>query len=231
MVQTTYYDLNAVMNGADAEGNFGHVARQLLTLHRLASQHAQPTVMECGVHRGWSTGVLALACEDNDGRLVSVDINDCSDAVVSDHWHFIQSDDTQREAIFAQAPHLRAGIDLLYIDSLHAAAHVRQLIALYYPFVKDGGYLAFDDVDPGPYLRGGPKDDAEREIAWRGIQQTVLDFFYANQDHLRLQIHYGSTGLAVIEKRAPLGHTPSLPAPTPRRYTTLKSLAKRWLGR
>ena len=113
------------------------------------------------MHQGWSTGVLAHACEATGGVLVSLDIEDCSDVIESETWTFIQTDDRALDTVLAQAPILRQGIDLIYIDSLHDPRHVAHLIEMYYPLVKQDGWLAFDDIDPGPYLRGQRKDNAE----------------------------------------------------------------------
>jgi predicted O-methyltransferase YrrM len=231
MVQTKYYDIDQVFAAENERSNFGQVSAQLLRLHHLAAQFEQPTILECGVHEGWSTGVLAKACEEHGGRLISIDINDCSDAISSSCWTFIQSDDTNLEFIFTEAPLLKAGIDLIYIDSRHSGAHVARLIDLYYPHVNSGGYLTFDDIDPGPYMRGQRKDHPQREVAWREISNRVQDFFYANQDDLRLEFHFGSTGLAVMKKLAPKDQRPQPVKRIARRYFTLRSILKQVLGR
>ena len=231
MVQTKYYQLEEIFAAAGQPGLFGKVATQLLHLHRVVSQRDRPTVLECGVHHGWSTGVLAHACEATGGVLVSLDIEDCSDVIESEVWTFIQTDDRALETVLARAPILRQGIDLIYIDSLHDPRHVAHLIECYYPLVKQGGWLAFDDIDPGPYLRGQRKDNAEMEIAWRGISQAVQDFFYANEDDLFLEFHFGSTGLALMQKLAAQGQAHRPARPVPRRHLTLRSLAKRLLRR
>ena len=226
MVQTTHYELATVFAAAGTPEVFGKVATQLMRLHALAMEATAPIILECGVHLGWSSGVLAHACEQTGGKLISLDIVDCSDAIVSDAWSFIQTSDTDIETVLARAPILREGIHLLYIDSLHDAQHVARLMELYYPFVRQGGYLAFDDVDPGPYLRGRRKDDAEREIAWRKIGETVMDFFYTNEDDLMLEMHYGSTGLAILKKLTPQGKPANPTRRIPKRHFTWRSFVK-----
>jgi hypothetical protein len=131
----------------------------------------------------------------------------------------------------ARAPFLKDGVDLLYIDSLHRAHHVSKLLMLWYPYIKAGGFIALDDIDPFPYMRGQRKDNVEREIAWRAIGDTVIDFFYANRDDLFLEVHYGSTGLAILHKLAPFGREPAPPHPLPRRRWSLRSFGKTLLGR
>ena len=188
-------------------------------------------VLECGVNKGWSTGVLAHAIEKNGGTLVSLDIRDCSDSIDSDCWTFLQCDDIEKERILRDAPVLEAGVDLVYIDSHHDAQHVARLLSLWYPLVRQGGWLAFDDVDPGPYLRERRKDDANREIVWRAISRVVQDFFYANEDDLLLEYHFGSTGLALMQKLAPMTKAPQPLKRIPRRRVTWRSLARHLVGR
>ena len=71
MVQTRHYDLPAVFDAHGQPGVFGKVATQLMCLHRLVRQFDAPLVLECGVNEGWSSGVLAHACEQEGGRPVS----------------------------------------------------------------------------------------------------------------------------------------------------------------
>ena len=231
MVLTKHFDLEAVFAAEGGAGVFGKVATQLMALHACVTSIEAPVVLECGVHKGWSTGVLAHAVEAKGGTLVSVDIADCSDAIQSERWIFVRSDDSDARYVLSQAPILQDGIDLIYIDSLHAARHVAKLISLWYPRLGQGGWLAFDDVDPGPYMAGRRKDDANREVAWRAIARVVMDFFYANEHDLLLQVHYGSTGLALMQKLAPMDKPFNPPRRLPRRYATLRSLLKWAAGR
>ena len=84
---------------------------------------------------------------------------------------------------------------------------------------------------PAPSCAAGRKDNAEMEVVWRGIAHAVTDFFYANEDDLLLEVHYGSTGLAVMQKLAPMTR-PAQPATrVRRRRVTLRSLARRLLRR
>ena len=231
MVDTKYYDLQTVFDAEGGPGVFGKHATQLMAMHRRVSQVEAPVVLECGVDKGWSAGVLAHAVERNGGRLISLDIRDCSDAIESECWTFLQIDDTEQKRILQEAPILKAGIDFIFIDSLHFARHVRRLIELWYPLVRKGGWIAFHDVDPGPYMRGQRKDYVENEIVWRSIWQVVLDFFYANEDDLLLEYHLGDMGLAIMQKLAPMSKAPNPPRRIPPRRVSLRSLARHLLRR
>ncbi len=232
MVYTKHYKLQTVFDAEGGPGVFSKHATQLMELHRRVSQLEAPVVLECGVDVGWSTGVLAHAVEQTPaGSLTSLDIRDCSDAIKSDRWTFLQIDDIEQERILQEAPILKQGIDLLYIDSLHAARHVTRQLELWYPLVRQGGWIAFHDVDPGPYMRGQRKDNIESEIVWRAVGQVVLDFFYANEDDLLLEIHYGDMGMAIMQKLAPMSKAPQPIRRIPRRRVSLRSLARFLAGR
>ena len=231
MVVTKHYNLQTVFDAEGGPGVFGKHATQLMAMPRRVCQVEAPVVLECGVDKGWSAGVLAHAVERKGGSLISLDIRDCSDAIESECWTFLQIDDTEQERILQEAPILKEGIDLIFIDSLHFARHVRRLLELWYPLVRQGGWIAFHDVDPGPYMRGQRKDYVENEIVWRSIGQVVLDFFYANEDDLQLEYHLGDMGLAIMQKLAPMSKAPNPPRRIPPRRVSLRSLARHFLGR
>ncbi len=231
MVETRYYDLQSVFAADGGPGVFGKHATQLMELHRRISTLEAPVVLECGVHKGFSSGVLADACERAGGRLISLDILDCSDVIVSDCWTFLQVDDTDQERILQEAPLLKQGIDLAFIDSWHSVRHVRRQIELWYPLIRQFGWLAFHDVDPTPYMRGQPDDSVESEIVWRDIWQLVQDFFYANEDDLLLEYHLGDKGMAIMQKLAPMSKTPKPPRRIRPRRVSFFSLARRLRGR
>jgi len=230
MVTTKYYDMETFIAAEYEPTNRGFVASQLMRLHREALAMQSPVIFECGVNQGYSTGFLAWACEKNGGILISVDINDCSDAVESSVWTFIQSDDAQQDVIFQRAPQLKLGIDFMYIDSLHSPKHVEKLLMLYYPYIKQGGIIAVDDVDPLPYLNGKRKDNIRQEIIWRAMGEVVRRFFYANEGDVVLEMYYGSTGLAILRKFSPLGTEAKPPSSVRLRRFSLRESLKMWLG-
>lgn len=58
-----------------------------------------PLVMECGSVTGRATCTMLTACEEVDGRLPSIDIDNHADSAISDRWRFIRSDDRNLEYI------------------------------------------------------------------------------------------------------------------------------------
>jgi predicted O-methyltransferase YrrM len=180
------------------------VATQHLMLYHLAQTMSAPTLVEFGVALGRSTCVLLQAAEETNGHLYSFDVVDCSNVAVSNAWTFTQESDQNVENILNRIPAMASGIDLLHIDSLHSRDHVLRLLLKWYPHIKPGGYITFHDVDPTPYLHGQRKDSPKHEPEAIGVAKVIQEFFYANEDVLYLSYHFGSTGMGIMRKLAPL---------------------------
>ena len=191
----------------------GKIATHHLKLYRLVARMEKPTIVEFGVEKGRSTCVFLQACEETGGHLYSLDIADCSDVAVSPAWTFIQQSDQELDDILSKAPALKNGIDLLHIDSLHSREHVGRTLMKWFPYVKNGGHITFHDVDPTPYLKDQRKDNPKHEIEAIGLSNIIKEFFYANEDQLFLEYHFGSTGMGIMQKLSPLGTQPKLPVP------------------
>ena len=111
------------------------------------------SILELGVQKGISTNYFLEICDKNNGKLYSVDIENCSEVSISPRWKFIHSRDDDFNKIFKLIPNL---VDVIYIDSLHEAHHVEKLIYNYYTKLKDGGYIFIDDISHLPYLKNNP---------------------------------------------------------------------------
>ncbi len=79
--------------------------------------------------------------------------------------------------ILSNAPYLKNGIDVLYIDSLHAKNHVERELSGWYPFLKKGSHIFFDDVDSNPYRKGQRKDHFHGELRLDEIREYIEAFF------------------------------------------------------
>ncbi len=213
MAKCKYFDFDELRRQEGQPGLEGKIATHHMKLFHLVARMERPVVLEFGVDKGRSTCVLLAACEGTGGHLYSVDIEDCSQVADSEAWTFIRQSDQEIEAILEQASELALGIDLLHIDSLHRRAHVQQLLMKWFPYVKPGGYITFHDVDPTPYLPGQRKDNPRHEPEAIGVAQVIREFFYANEDQLFLEYHFGSTGMGIMRKLAPLGAQPNPPMP------------------
>lgn len=182
------------------------VANQLLKLHQETKKRENVIILELGVDRGQSTKVFLNAIDDKDkSRLISIDIRDCSASASSDKWIFIQSDSTDENKIIENAPILKNGIDILYVDSLHTRAHVFKEISTFYKYMNKGSVIFFDDIDSYPYMKGQRKDNVGIEISNRKIKNLISEIFRANINDLSLTTYFGSTGLARLDKRCDRG--------------------------
>lgn len=226
-IKTKYHSFEEFRSAEFASGLDGKIASQLMYMYRKAIEKESPIILELGVDKGLSTTVFLQASEDKNGKLVSVDIKDCSDISDSNRWQFIQSDSTDIDNILSKAPYLKDGIDIIYIDSLHNKNHVKKEVTGWFPFMKENSWIFFDDVDPNPYRKGNRKDHLNNEIAFGKIHDYVQSFFYSNEEHLFLKIFYGSTGLACLHKGSPLGSIPNEAKPIIKRKKTPFTLLKR----
>lgn len=225
-----FYD--KVERASHGVGEEASAARQLMLLHDAASSVSDCAFLELGTDRGQSTKMILHALKGTSGRLVSVDIRDCSDAGDQDNWIFIQCDSTDTARVFSKADFLKRGIDFIYVDSLHTSDHVKKEIYSYFSYLKKGGKIFFDDVDPTPYMKGRRKNNVSREIQNREINNLIMDVYYNNMDRVQLTIHYGSTGLAVLSKTADFGVDlmPYKKLPM-KRYSNVAKFFKRFTGR
>ena len=81
------------------------------------------TILEFGVRDGISTKVFVKQCEENGGKVYSIDVNDCSGILNSNHWKFIHSRDDNFEYLEKKLPEK---FDIIFLDSFHNANHVEK---------------------------------------------------------------------------------------------------------
>tara|TARA_A100001035_G_C27728186_1_gene475464 strand:+ start:51 stop:338 length:288 start_codon:yes stop_codon:yes gene_type:complete len=63
------------------------LAQQLLRLHKETELKPNPLIVELGVDRGQSTRVFLNAIDGKqNAKLISIDIKDCSNAVIDENW-------------------------------------------------------------------------------------------------------------------------------------------------
>lgn len=227
----TYFD--AVREAAEEPSERAIFADQLLVLHEAARSKPDVVFLELGTDRGQSTKMILHALAGTRGRLVSVDIRDCSDAGAGDNWTFIQADSADVAAILSKAPFLKQGIDFIYVDSLHTPEHVLKELYGFFKYVRKGGKIFFDDIDSTPYMRGRRKDSYRAEMRNREIFGVIKDVFYDNLDCLRLEAKFGSTGLAILTKTAEFGAElrPYRPLPKERRFAAFYRLIRKFKKR
>ena len=157
-----------------------------------------PIILELGVQSGTSTKKFLDICNKNNGKLFSVDIDDCSKVSDDKNWNFFHSRDDNFEFIKSKIPHK---IDVLFIDTLHEAEHVKKLIYGYYPLLKKNGYLFIDDVSHLPYLKNMPRNNFYCEINNKETFDLLLAIYSENYEKFDLNFSFSSSGLAIIQKK------------------------------
>ena len=156
------------------------------------------SILELGVQKGISTNYFLEVCDRNNGKLYSVDIDDCSGVSANQRWKFIHSRDDDFKTIFNLIP---KKVDVIYIDSLHEANHVEKLIYNYYEKLKEGGYIFIDDISHLLYLKNKPRSNFYCEINNKETFNEILKIYYFNQDNFHLNFSFESSGLAIIKKK------------------------------
>ena len=157
-----------------------------------------PIILELGVQSGRSTKRFLDICKKNNGKLYSIDIDDCSEVSKDRNWSFFKTRDDNFEFIKSKIP---KNIDVLFIDTLHEAKHVEKIIYGYYDLIKVGGYIFIDDISHLPYLSENSKNNFYCEINNKETFQKILEIYYYNQSKFDLNFSFISSGLAILKKK------------------------------
>ena len=191
-------------------------------LINLINDLENPTILELGVQLGVSTNKFLKICNNNNGYLYSVDINDCSIVANDERWTFIKSRDDNFEYIKSNIP---KKLDVIFIDTLHEALHVNKLIYKYYDLLNVGGYIFIDDISHLPYVRNTEKSNFYCEINNKETFQSILEIYNQNTDCFDLNFSFNSTGLAIIKKKTEIALKPKLKLYS--REITIKNLFRK----
>jgi len=158
----------------------------------------KPNILELGVHKGGSTKNFLDLCDKNNGHLISVDIVDCSKVSNNPNWEFIHSSDGNFELINER---VKEPLDVLYIDSLHEASHVKKVFYNYYNFLKVGGLCFVDDISWLPYMKDKKKQNSYIEETNFKIFNKVLEIHDSNSENFFLEFFFEGSGYAIITKK------------------------------
>ena len=168
------------------------------SLFSIIKKIENPIILELGVQKGRSTKKFLEICETNNGKLFSVDIDDCSNVSNNKNWKFYQTRDDNFEFIKSKIP---KKIDVLFIDSLHEANHVEKLIKNYYSLIKSDGYIFIDDISHLPYLKNKNRNNFYCEINNKETFKLLLTVYSENMNNFDLSFSFISSGLAIIKKK------------------------------
>jgi predicted O-methyltransferase YrrM len=157
-----------------------------------------PKVLEFGVKEGRSTKMFLDLCKNNDGKLISVDINDYKDLFKDSNWNFIQCRDDNFEKL---DNYLKDKLDIIYLDSLHEAKHVEKIIYHYFSKLKIGGFFFIDDISWLPYLKNSQRNNFYCEINNKETFGKLLDIYNSNQRNIDIYFSFISSGMCKIIKK------------------------------
>ena len=155
-------------------------------------------ILELGVREGISTKRFIEVCNRNNGKLTSIDIDDCSKVLNDSNWKFIHSSDDNFDYIDKK---IDKNFDFLYIDSYHEPNHVQKVFYHYFNFIKLGGLCVIDDISWLPYCKNEYRDNEFSEITNKSIFNKILEIYNQNKENLSLEFFFEGSGLAIIKKK------------------------------
>lgn len=158
-----------------------------------------PKILEFGVKEGRSTKLFLDLCELNDGELISVDIDDYSNLYDNKKWTFLKSRDDDFKFI---DKYLSKDLDVIYLDSLHTAEHVKKIFYHYFKFLKIEGFFFIDDISWLPYLKNKKRNNFYCEINNKETFEKILDIYNNNEDNLDISFSFLSSGSCKIIKKS-----------------------------
>jgi len=155
-------------------------------------------ILELGVREGISTKKFLEICNQNNGKLVSIDIDNCSKVSNDKRWTFIHSSDDNFEIVDKE---INFNLDLIYIDSYHEPNHVEKVFNHYYNYLKIGGICVIDDISWLPYCKNEYRDNEYSEMINKSIFKKILEIYNQNKDKFSLEFYFEGSGLAIIRKK------------------------------
>jgi hypothetical protein len=112
---------------------------------------------------------------------------------------FYKSRDDDFNFVKSQIPEK---LDVIFIDTLHEAKHVKKIFYNYYNNLRNGGLIFVDDISHLPYIKNDRKTDFYCEINNRETFDTLLQIYYYNHKSFTLNFSFESSGLAIIKKKS-----------------------------
>lgn len=170
-------------------------------LYPLISKINNINILEFGVQKGKSTLKFLEICNRNNGHLFSADVDDCSSVSIDPRWTFIKSRDDNFDLIKSKIP---KKVDVIFLDSLHEAAHVEKIIYNYFDLLNKDGYFFIDDISHLPYLKNKNANSFYCEINNKETFNKILEIYDNNSHLFDLNFSFMSSGLTIIKKKSSL---------------------------
>ena len=160
-------------------------------------QLENPLILEFGVKTGISTNIFLDICEKKNGKLFSIDVDDCSNVSKSNNWTFIKTRDDNFEFLQKKLPDQ---FDLIYLDTIHTANHVEKIFYHYYQKLKINGLFIIDDISWIPYVKDNYRNTFYCEINNQETFNRILEIYRSNEKNFDLEFSFLDEGLAKIKK-------------------------------
>ena len=170
-------------------------------------------IVELGVRGGESTYVFERVARLTNSKLISVDIDDCSNLSSYKGWKFIKSDDIKFAnsfAVWCKKQRINPSIDVLFIDTSHLFEHTLKEIENWFPFLSSRARVFFHDTNMGEVYtrRDGSKGfgwDNERGVIraierYLGAQLIETSDFIAYRKKLMIKHYAHCNGLTILER-------------------------------
>jgi len=154
------------------------ISYHLPTLSLLIIEFGLRNIVELGTRSGNSTLVMLEAAQHVGGKVLSVDIDPCTEAkdriaaAKLDHlWTFIQGNDMEVDGGRLPEP-----IDLLFIDTNHLYRYTIQELQRYSQFLRSGSWIVLHDYVSFP----GVNRAVEEFVKTRPMKPHFYPFVHQN---------------------------------------------------
>ena len=91
-------------------------------------------------------------------------------------------------------------VDVIFLDSLHEAKHVKKIIYYYYKYLSKNGFFFIDDICWLPYVKNSWRQNSYAEKNNYETFQLLLKIFHANYKNFDLDFTFVQSGYALIKK-------------------------------
>ena len=156
------------------------------------------TILEFGVSaKALSTSIFLKECKKKNGKLYSIDVNDYNYHFKSKNWKFLRTRDDNYKYIEKNIP---KKFDIIYLDTIHAAHHVKKILYYYFNKLKKDGVFVIDDISHMPYLKNREKNNFPLEINNLETFEILLEILNVNHKNIHLDFSFIDIGVAKINK-------------------------------
>ena len=155
-------------------------------------------ILEFGVREGRSTKMFLDICAKNEGKLISVDVDDYSNLFNDNNWTFLKTRDDDYEKV---SSYFSEDFDIILIDSLHEPNHVSKLIYTYWKHLKLNGSMYIDDISWLPYMKNSWRDHEYTENINRDTFNKILEIQLSNYYNINLIFSFSGSGMCRIIKQ------------------------------